>query len=376
MYWRFEYVRENVAMTLGGTYKLDLPKHGQLCGLFFRLSGTDVSGLGATGGKWRLIDYISKIAVIGDGATVIKSLTGYQVQGLAYLDQGVLPQGSWRNYAANTQLEHMLINFGHYLYDPDFGLNLERFNNVELQIDNNATAGGATNLADLTVSVLAIYKEEGGVYPAYFRTEEWRAWTTVQAQTVYNDLPLEGKLRRVVLQAIPGLDGSNLENTNMSNLMYDIEFLMDTGRTRVLKGGINDIMRLNHLDIGKPVIVGGTIYQNADVGVDMSLGYIYGRANGAGSLSGAVATTFSTIEASRTSFTQKFESHNADNPHELLVLGLAPYEMLSLPFINPFDPGNFIDLRSRATVALNITTRDSSSAASGRNAIILDRLIV
>lgn len=376
MFWRHEYVREAVSMTLGGTYKLDLPQHGQLCSLFLRVTGTMVSGSMVASADWRIIDEISKISILGDGATVIKSLTGYEVQALATFDQGVIPQGRWSNYAAASVNEHLLVNLGRFLYDPDFGLNLEKFNNVELQIENTATSGGATDWADLTVSVLAVYKEEGGVYPGYFRTEEWRAWTTVADETKYNDLPLEGRLRRILLQAIPSIDSAEVESTGMINLMDDIEFLLDTGRTRVYKGGIDDILRLNHLEIGKPFLTAGSLYFTADQGADISLGYVYGRAHGAGSQDGAGAATIATLEGDRTSFTQKQETAEADSPIQAMFLGLAPFLCLTVPFNDPWDPAAYLDLRSRATVALNIHTRNSSSAASGRNAIVLDRLIV
>jgi hypothetical protein len=375
MYWRHEYVREAISMTLGGTYKLDLPQHGQLCSLFLRITGATVSGASAALADWRIIDEISKISILGDGATVIKSLTGYQAQALAYYDQGVIPQGRWSNYATNSVNEHMLVNLGRYLYDPEFGLNLERFNNVELQIENTATAGGATDWSDLTVSVLAVYKEEGGVYPGYFRTEEWRAWTTVVDETRYNDLPLEGRLRRVMLQAIPGIDSAEVEETNMSNLMDDIEFMLDTGRTRVYKGGIDDIMRLNHLDIGKPVLTGGALVFTADQGVDISLGYVYAGAWGAGSQDGAGAATIATMEWPRTSFTQKPETSEADSPIGAMFLGIAPFMTVLVPYADQWDPAAYLDLRSRATVALNIHTRNNASADNGRNAIVLDRLI-
>ena len=376
MYWRHEYVREAVAMPLGGEYKLDLPQRGQLCSLFLRITGSTISGASAAAEDWRIIDEISKIEVKGDGATVIKSITGYEAQALAFFDQGVIPQGRWANYAANSVQEHMLINFGRFLYDPEFGLNLERFNNVELVITNAATAGGATDWSDLTVSVLAVYKEEHGAYPGYFRTEEWRAWTTLADETKYNDLPLEGALRRVLVQAIPDVDAAEVEETNMSNLMDDVEFWLDTGRTRVYKGGIDDLMRLDHLYNGRPILTGGALSFTADQGVDISLGYVYAAAWGAGSQDGAGAATIPTLEWSRTSFTQKPETSEADSPIAALFLGIAPFMCVQLPYADPFDPAQYLDLRSRSTVSLNIHTRNNASAADGRNAIILDRLMV
>lgn len=375
MYWRHEYVREAEAMTLGGTYKLDLPQHGQLGSILLRVTGSTISGLGAAAAKWRIIDFLSKITILADGAQIIKSLTPYQVQALCYFDQGKFPPGRWGNYATNSVNEHLLLNFGRWLYDPDMGLDLGRFNNVQLQIDNTATAGGATDWNNLTVSVLPCYKEEAGVFSGYIRGEEWRAWTTVADQTQYNDLPVEGRLRRILLQAIPNLDASHVEKTNMANLMDDVDFSLDTGRSRVLKGGIDDLMRLNNIKVGTPVLSGAEIVKTADEGADISLGYVDSFAHGSGSHDGAGSAVIPTLEAGRTSFTAKPETSEADSPIQALFMGMAPFMCVELPYGDAYDPTTYLDLRARATVALNIHTRNLADAASGRNAIVLERLI-
>jgi hypothetical protein len=246
---------------------------------------------------------------------------------------------------------------------------------VELQVENTAAAA---DFSDLTISVQGHYLRDAqaGAFKGYLRTEEWRAWTTVADETKYNDLPVEHPLRRVMLQAIPSIDSSEVEQTNMSNLMDDIDFTLDTGVIRVYKGGIDDLMRENFLDVGRPIIVQGSEYMTADQGVDISLGYVLGGAWGAGSQDGAGAATIPTMETGRTSFTQKPETSEADSPIGFMFSGIAPFLTALFRFDDDSNPATWLDPNRRKTVKLDIHTRNASSAASGRNAIVLDRLVV
>jgi len=374
MFWQHEYVREAVSMTLNDVYRLDLPEHGLLGSLFFRISGSQASGYGQAAADWRIIDEISKVEIIADGSTVIKSLTGYELQALATWDQGIIPPGAWKNYATNTQWEHMLLNFGRKMFDVEYGLDLSRFKNIELKVTNTATS---SDFSDLTISVLGLYLRDSpaGTFRGYLRTEEWRSWTTVADETQYLDLPVEHIIRRILLQAIPSIDSAEVESTNMLNLMDDIEHSLDTGQVRMFKGGIDDLMRINALHLGVPLIVAGSHYMSADQGVDISLGYVGGGAWGAGSQDGAGAAVIATMETGRTSFTQKPETYEADSPIGFMFLGIAPFLTAVLHHDPTPDPLTWLNPQQRATVELNIHTRNASSAASGRNAVVLDRLV-
>lgn len=369
-----EYVREGVAMALNETYKLDLPEHGLLTSLLIRISGNEISGYGQSMHDWRIIDRITKVAVLVNGATICKSLTGYQVQALSYYDQGVITPGDWRNYAANTQNEYLLVNFGRYMGDPELGLDLSRFANVELQITNNATAAEFTSLS---VTVLGIYLRgtQAGQFKGYMRTEEWRSWTTVSDETKYNDLPVEHIIRRILLQAIPDQDANFINETNMVNLMDDIDLGLDTGQVRVFKGGIDDLMRENYLDTGKAAIVGGQMYGVTDKGTDFSLGRPLIFVHGSVSKDGAVSTVIPTLTADELNGTVTPESVEADSPINVLSIGMAPFYTAQFDFNLGWDSANWLDPNQRKTVKLDIHTRSGAAYADGRNAIVLDRLV-
>lgn len=374
MYIQREYVRENASMTLTDTYKLDLPEHGFLSSLILRISGNEISGYGQAAHDWRIIDEISKIAVLANGATVIKSLTGYQAQALAFYDQGVLPPGSWRNYASNTQFEYILINFGRFMGDTELGLDLSRYDNVELQITNTATSSDFTSLS---VSVLGVYVRgaQAGQFKGMLRTEEWRSWTTVSDETKYNDLPIEHKIRRILLQAIPDQDANDVNESDMSNLMDDIDFTLETGQVRVYKGGLDDVMRENYLNLGRQLIVGGLSYMTADYGIDTGVGRAITYLGGAVSKDGSGSSTVPTFAADDLSGTIKPETYEGDNPINFISVGMAPFYTALFDFDLNFDPNNWLDPNTSRTVKLDIHTRSGAAYADGRNAIVLDRLV-
>ncbi len=373
MFWQKEIIRNSVAMTLNDTYILELPEFGLLGTLLLKFSGSQVSGLGQNGGKWRIVDYISKIEVILNGATVCKSLKGDMIQALAFYDEGIVAPDAWRNYATNTQYCYMLLNFGRQQHDPDAGLDLGKFKSVELKITNDATAA---EFSDITVTVMGIWaREHDAGFPWYMRTEEWRKWTTVQAEVKYHEIPSQHILRRIILQAIPNVDANNVETTNMANLMYNIDLTLRTGMTRVYEGSLEMIMRQNLYRYGRNIFVGGFPYMNADKGINIGLGYTNYIAHGAGANDGAGAAVIPTMEAGRTSYTQKAETYEADSPICLIAGGMAYHESAVLDFDQNPDPGTWVDPAKDATVKLDITTRDSASAAGGTSRIILDRAV-
>lgn len=374
MFFQREYLREAVSMTLNETYRVDLPEHGILNAMLFRISGGQASGYGQDGGDWRIIDKISKIEIILNGATICKSFTGIMAHAVSFYDQGVPAPDTWRNYATNTQWCYILVNFGRWLYDTEYGLDLSKFDNVELTITNTATS---SHFSDLTISVLLFYLREPVVatMAGYLRTEEWRSWTTVANATEYLDLPTEHILRRIILQAIPNVDGNNIEKTGMHNLMEDIALNLDTGVIRVYKGGLDDLMRSNLWEYGKPIITGGFPYLNPDKGYDIGLGYTLFGAAGAGSQDGAGASTVPTIESGRTSFTQKAETFEGDHPMCAIFSGVAYCGTAVFRFDYLPDPTTWLDPAARKTVQLNIKTRNLSDAADGTNKVILDRLV-
>jgi hypothetical protein len=245
---------------------------------------------------------------------------------------------------------------------------------VALQISNIATAA---LFGDLTVSILGYYMRDvpAGTFAGYMRSEEWRAWTTVADQMAYNDLPVEHVLRRILVQAIPRIDASQVEVTGFHNLMDDIELSLDTGVIRVWKGGLDDLIRENYLDSGKPLLVTGQAYKTADHAIDTGLGLVLGGAWGPASNTGAAGAVNASMEGDRNSSTQKPETYELSVPIGFMFAGMAPFLTAQFRFDWSFDPATWLDPEKRKTVKLDIHTRNHADAVGGRNAIVLDRFV-
>jgi hypothetical protein len=178
------------------------------------------------------------------------------------------------------------------------------------------------------------------------------------------------------MQLVPAVDANNVEKTAMWNLADDVELSLKTGVLRVFKGGIDDLMWENLYHYGKEYLNAHDIYITADYGYKVGLGYVLGGAWGSGSADGSGSSTVPTLEAGRTSFTQKPETYEADSPIQAIFKGLAPENCVIFRFDDPDDPESYLDVAGNATVKLDVHTRDSSSAADGTIRVILDRLII
>lgn len=374
-YWQRKVEQSGFSNVLNNVNDLLLPTSGLLGSTLIKISGSAVSGLGANGGAWRLIDFLSKVEVIVNGSVICKSFDGFTGQGVATFDQGVTPPADWRNYATNTMYDWVLINYGRFFKDPTYQLDLSKYDNVHLKITNNATSA---SLGDFTTEIVNFYlkdKKGGQVSPGYMRTEEWRIWTTIADNWQYLKLPVEYPIRRILLRATPSVDANNIESANMKDLMDRVQLYFKTGDLTVQDQGIEDIMRENYLEVGKSFSQFGSEYMNAGKGVRIDLGYVLGEAHGAGTQAGTAATTVPTFDSARSSFTQVPQTFQADHPTDFVAHGLAPFETVVLPFDTSPDPADWLDPNAYGEVDLNVHTRNSSGAASGINKVILDRFV-
>ena len=151
-----------------------------------------------------LHDDISSIEVI-DGSDVLFSLNGKQALGIAALTHGKLPPQVLTEVGGATQKETFLIDFGRFLFDPEFALDPKRFTNPQLAINYaltiSATAGFATGTGKLTV--VARCMEEGyGPLRGFLMTKAHYPFTAVANQEYSIDLPRDYPYRLLAVQAL------------------------------------------------------------------------------------------------------------------------------------------------------------------------------
>lgn len=375
MYWQKTYERQDILMTLNNTYQLDLPKNGLLGSLLLHIYGAQATGLGQTGGKFKISDYISKIEIIADGSKVIKSLTGKQAQAIGFLDSGVTMPDMVRMYATNEQRAHFTLNFGRFLQDVDYGLDLSRWKNVEIRITNDATA---TYYSTLYVSIMSYYLRDGAVgqFKGYIASENWREWVPVASETKYLELPTDYLIRRIILNPYPGFDGTtNKWYDTLDNLMYGIELTFNTGSDWVWKDGFYRLMVCNYLERGVYNLVSAETYLTADYAADIGLGYYQGIVASDASKDDSAATLVATLEADTSSNIPKMENYEADTMVNMLAMGYGYQQCASFNFDGDSNPSTWLDTKQKDVVKLDITTRSTATVTSAKNRVVLERLV-
>lgn len=373
MYWQLEYLREGATMTRNSTYRLDLPENGLLSALQLRIESTGVNDAFLATMNWRISDFIDKVEIIGNGSTVIKSISGNVLQGLQFFDTGIASLDYWLSYGASTQRFNVMLLFGRKLFDEDYGLDLSVWDNVEIRITNTATS--TYYGADFTVALLGYWLREGSGFKGYLRTEEWQKWTTVSDETKYLELPTENKIRRIIFQCIPPYDSDNVFNTGMWNLIDDLEVSLKTGVLRIYKGGIDDLMRMNAIYLQKLVMTYPQYYMTSDYGRNIGIGYVLGGAHSFGGATAAITNGKPALEVGNTNGTQVVKAYTGDTSFQGIHVGLCPENCLVFPFNLIDSPENYLDPLAQATVKINVHTRSGSTYASGTIRVILDRVI-
>lgn len=373
MYYHTDLLRASATMTRSQTFRIDLPKTGLLSALQLVIEAPSVSAAFAAGGNWRLLDYLTTVEVIGNGSTVIKSLQAKHLDFLSLLHQGVIPPHYWRNYATNTQREVIPILFGRNLWDTEFGLDLGKWDNVELRITNTATA--LTHGADLTIKIAQFWlRASPSGFRGFIRSETWREWATVQDQTQYLILPTEFPISGIILRALPHAT-TGMSDTGFANLMFDIELSQQGGTLLMFDGSLSDAAYMAHLMMGKDVLSSGEWYGNADAGIDTGVGGMFGWSGVWGSKNGAAAAVDLTMIADATDNTISFEGAAADQVAEFITMGHSYQNSVPLLHVPDLNPDFLLDPKRDGECRLNIHTRNLAAAAAGLNQVVLERLV-
>lgn len=378
-FWQRELLRDGVSMTFNQTYELDLPKSGNLGSLVLYVRSTQNAQPFLTATKWRLIDYISKIEVIGDGAEVIKSYDGIEAIASAFYDEGIEPPNLWRHYSNTPHRQFIPINFGRWIHDELLGLDLSRFNQVTLKITNNATSTEFTT--DITLSVIAVWmREAASGFSGYLREEVWKAWTPVAAAVEYNDLPIALPIRRILLEARPARDTADAKNnSSMHRLMSDIDFTFRTGQTRVFKGSLEVLGHLSVLEQRFQPMTMTHIDRTDEYGYEVGVGYVTNGVVSEGSQTAAPSATSSVGSGDVQDSAQEVRNRTADQPLQGIWRGHGYCHEVPLFTAKHPDLSDLLDPQAFNVVKLDITCQSGTTVTgtdrNARNAILLSRLV-
>jgi len=379
VFWQRELLRDGVSMTFAQTYELDLPTHGLLGSLVLYMRSTDTGTPFATDPDYRLIDYISKIEVIGDGSEVIKSFDGLEALAAAYHDDGVEPVSMWRHYSNTPHRQWVPIHFGRFLQDELYGLDLSRYNQVTLKITNNASATYFTT--DITLSVIAYWLREGaGAFGGYLREEVWKSWTPVAAAVEYNELPTGLTIRRILLEARPARDTADAKNnSSMHRLMNPIDFSFRTGQTRVFYGPLEVLGHLSVTELRRFAETRGGAYRTAGYGFECGVGYVINNLGYGTADADAITTALANMRQDVQDSAQEQGYNPANGMLAWTVRGHGYQHCVPLWAATKPDLSDVIDPDAMKVVKLDITCQSGTTVSgtdrNARNAILLSRIV-
>lgn len=378
-FWQKEVLRDSVSMTFNQTFELELPKSGLLSSLVFYIHSTAQTGHPfLTAVKWRLIDYISKIEVIADGAEVIKSYDGRQALASAFYDDFREPVSMWRSYATTPQRQWIPIHFGRGFLDEIYGLDLSRFNQVVLKITNDASA--TQFQTDLTLSVIAFFlREQAGAFAGYLKEEEWKTWLPVANAWDYSQLPIALPIRRILLRARSAVDDADAKaKDGFHHNMDDIEFTFRSGQTRVYRGSLEVLGHLSVMEMPALAETRGQVDRTAAYGFETEVGYVtqnlgYGQAD-----TGGVTAALSHMSKDVQHSAQECAYRHTSGPLAWVVRGHGYGHCVPLYYARKPDLEDLLEPEPVKQVDVNIhaqSGKDFDDDTDAQNAIVLSRLV-
>jgi len=374
MYRRVEALRKSATLNIGETFTLLLPEHGLLSSLMLHIRGTPVTDSMNAIEKWRMLDWISKIEVIGNGSTIIKSFTGRVAHFLNWKDGGGAAPDKHFNYGSSTKRFHVPVNFGRFLGDLLYGLDLTPWKSVELKITNDGSSTYFTGNLSADIFALWVHDPPSGAFQKYFRTEEWRSLVTVQAKTEYLDLPEEGQLRRLALQVDPAVDSTTkAADTTLYNVLNNIKLTKKTGSDIIFDSSLRDLWYWEYFAKGRDLLQPLEPYHTTAYGIRTGLGQTLGEAGLRLPQSGTQNTYGTGIWPGDDSSTLRRGVASDPTQDALLVMGLSLENCAAFDFNEPDEESSYLDLKSEGTVQMQLYTADSASADNGTIRVMLDR---
>lgn len=181
----------------------DLPTRGKVSALIFEVEWDNNA---AGDNTLNPIDMITLLEVVHRGSEVIKSLTGMQHAGVGWRRGQNHPDLFTMHLANGIQRSCIVIPFGRYPYDREYGLTLDNLVNPQIRFTwNNAyaasgdVAGGfAAAVGDWTVRL--IYAPDEVSYRGYIRTTRIDQYLLVAGTRNFTEMPKNYKWPRLYIQ--------------------------------------------------------------------------------------------------------------------------------------------------------------------------------
>ncbi len=288
-----------------------------------------------------------------DGSEVLYSLDGYEAEALDWYHNGGKFRNGW-NYLLNTMnIERFIgINFGRYLWDPDYAFDPKRFNNPQLRITYVSTSGGGAG-SWVKFQAWANMFDEKQVSPrGFLMAKEIKQFTGVSAGVEYTDLPRDHKYRNLYIRTEK--TGSDVD-TNITSL----KLTEDMDKKIPFDTTVNDLFRNQNAE-----------YPNVEevyvINVGTSTTIMYNAAHG-----NVIATGTAWKAASGAISLNTYNGEGGDldlisatqGDYVVRVTGHSPHGTLQIPFGNKNDPNDWYNVQGIGSLSLDIKMANTAVAS-------------
>jgi hypothetical protein len=239
-------------LDLNSTDSLELPEAGILSAIQIEFNATNATGLIGRM-KQRIIDHITAIEVTDGGTKKIYSLTGQETKALDfYTFKDVMPESAIL-YDSNIQRTTVVVPFGEYIGDPKHALDLSAFDQVNIDITNDASTSDYTDdTLQADVKLLTI-EDLAAKPPGYYKHYEWKSETpSAAAQYISHKVPTTDKIRRMMVQFDPNIVAANAIPEDVTTASNNIKLYFNERTQTVLDYRPKDLFWANCIMYGKP----------------------------------------------------------------------------------------------------------------------------
>lgn len=201
-FWRTHYFKSERSFASNAqTEVFDLPSSGIISQLMIELRATS----GSTNGNILISDVLTKVEVIGNGSTVIKSYNGRQIQAIMAYDDGRFPMD--KEYSpSGTSWGYFDVRFGRFMGDEKYALDCGKWDSLELKLTYAIAAGGTAGTTGFTDdsgkwTIYGRYAPVGADFApvGYIKSEEKKTYTSAASTDYDLDLPSDYPYRRLML---------------------------------------------------------------------------------------------------------------------------------------------------------------------------------
>lgn len=234
-----------LALDNTGTKPIDLKTQDPISAIRLDFKGTN----GATNNQenW-MNDVVTKIEIV-DGSERLISLSLKHGQALQFFNTKRTPWMRCEERGGGSYNEQVLIQFGRYLWDPEYYLDLTKFDNPQLRITTDEDAIrdlGATGFLTGTFKVTVnLHVIEEGAAPAkgFIMQKEIYSFTAATSGDEHVNLPHDYPIAGILLRAF-------YTQNDFDETLSRLKISCDTDKFVPVDKKCADLLRMNEEDYG------------------------------------------------------------------------------------------------------------------------------